>query len=1846
MDSPRADSERHDQIDLSALAWVHDELRRSLEAAHKALRRFTKDSDTVFDADTDDVDPSVLRAARQQLHQGVGALELVGLPAAALVLRASESVVQRLVAKPRRVGPQTVDAIERVSFALLDYIGRLLAGKRVSALSMFPQYRAVQELAGAERVHPSDLWVSEWRWMTLPDDPTATPVATDAHSEQLLEQQLLGLMRAPAGDRQAAAFDRMSHVCAGLGAGTALPKAATLWKLAAAVFEAQAQDLLKPDVFSKRAASRLLPQFRMLQGGQDDVSDRLAQDLLFFCSQADSPGAGRHAPRLAAVRQSYHLGVEPQADYNASVLGRFDPALVGQAKKRVTSAKDAWGAVAGGDVHRLAGLSEQFSLVGDSLRRLIPAGDVLADELQTTITQAQHSGAAPAAPLAMEVATSLLYLEATLDDGEFDAPGQRERVNKLAERIADVRAGKPPQALEGWMEELYRRVSERQTLGSVVHEMRAALSESEKLIDQYFRNPAERQVLTAVPGQLQAMRGVLSVLGLDQASQAALRMRDDVDALLQTEVDPARGAQTGTFDRLAGNLGALGFLIDMFSVQPQMAKSLFRFDAAAGTLVSVMGRRSAPGTAGESGAPAASTATPRLIEQAQTLALSSARDDVELVDVTRDLERLSHEAQVADQPELVATVANAQAALEAATDAEAVADARGKLSEALVEFVHTATDAAGLESLAPAPAPAPGSVTAPPAAGGGDLAGDDEMREIFLEEAREVLHDAHAALAELRSEGTDLERLTTLRRAFHTLKGSSRMVGLHGFGAAAWICEQQYNTVLAEQRGADSALLDFTAAALDELGQWAGAIAAGGSLDAFHADHMQARADALTGAAATPPPAPARSDTSAVSAGPSGDAPAEAAAQAEPGIDEDVAFTLDFGAEPATGAAEADAPRADVPEEEAAAPVAEATELNFDFNLEVFGEGVAPEKSTADEEATAEPAPAESAPADFDMFATQAYSHDRLPSVAPEAAGDAKADAPLDEAVESGGERPGADAESEAVPGAERLPAFSDTAIDSSFLRDEAGSADDGETPAERVEEESFKQVGDLRIAIPLFNIYLNEADELSRRLGTELAEWSMELHRPVGESAVALAHSLAGSSATVGFSDLSQLSRALEHALERSHSVGFGNADEARLYVDVADDIRRLLHQFAAGFLKSPQPGLLEQLAAREAAAQRLAQARSESEDDASQVAEGDTVSGALAEESDDAQNAEDAVQAEAAAPEVETTAPAAQADVEVEAEAEGWSEQASDAPPQSTADVEAQVGAEATAASTELPETPSDARPSAFAASAFAGADSQHGAFGLPELKDLAELPEPAPEPAHVREDADDDEEDIDAIDAVDAELFPIFEEEGQELLPQLAARLREWARRPADPGPAAGAMRTLHTLKGGARLAGAMRLGEMCHRLETRIEHLTAHTPVDAEQVEALQARGDALLAVFEALRSRDAQAYAEATAAAVEAAADAAHATAESVEVIDAAAAPAEAVAAEHDEDAAESVRGEDAAPAEAALESLVPPPADVPQEAPAAAQTLPEIDWSRFGAELPQQQQVADRATGPAPSAAVRVRAPLLDRMVNQAGEVSITRTRIEAEVGLIKNSLVDLTDNLERLRQQLRELELQGETQMSSRLEAAKAAAETFDPLELDRFTRFQELTRMMAESVNDVATVQRTLQRAVQSTEDELAAQTRLTRDLQDDLLRTRMVEFESQADRLYRVVRQAAKETGKQVRLDIVGGSIELDRGVLDRMTASFEHLLRNCVTHGIEPPEARVAAGKDATGAIVVALAHEHNEVAVDVPRRRRRARPAAHPRQGHRRRPHQRRRAVQRRGTREPDLQPRASRPPAA
>jgi len=266
----------------------------------------------------------------------------------------------------------------------------------------------------------------------------------------------------------------------------------------------------------------------------------------------------------------------------------------------------------------------------------------------------------------------------------------------------------------------------------------------------------------------------------------------------------------------------------------------------------------------------------------------------------------------------------------------------------------------------------------------------------------------------------------------------------------------------------------------------------------------------------------------------------------------------------------------------------------------------------------------------------------------------------------------------------------------------------------------------------------------------------------------------------------------------------------------------------------------------------------------------------------------------------------------------------------------------------------------------------------------------------------------------------------------------------------------------------------------------------------------------------------------------------------------------------------------------------------PEEIAAAETSTATADIVQHPAAVHAPAAEADAEHEHGQRATLRVRADLIDRLVNEAGELSIARARIEGEMRSLKGSLLELTENVIRLRRQLREIEIQAEGQIQARVASTPEGEAQFDPLELDRFTRFQELTRFMAESVNDVATVQQNLLKNLDDANAAILAQSRLNRSLQQELMGVRMIPFASQTERLYRIVRQTAKDVGKRANLDIVGGQVEMDRSVLDKMLAPLEHMLRNAVTHGVEPLEARQAAGKSDVGEITVALAQEGNEI----------------------------------------------------
>ena len=354
----------------------------------------------------------------------------------------------------------------------------------------------------------------------------------------------------------------------------------------------------------------------------------------------------------------------------------------------------------------------------------------------------------------------------------------------------------------------------------------------------------------------------------------------------------------------------------------------------------------------------------------------------------------------------------------------------------------------------------------------------------------------------------------------------------------------------------------------------------------------------------------------------------------------------------------------------------------------------------------------------------------------------------------------------------------------------------------------------------------------------------------------------------------------------------------------------------------------------------------------------------------------------------------------------------------------------------------------------------------------------------------------------------------------MPHIGSDLRDWKANPSDQNISDSLRRGLHTLKGSARMAGAIRLGELTHIIESQIEAAIERGEFSAQLFGELEAKMDRLSLDLEHMGGRL---------------------------VAPAAASPAPALAAEPGAVRAEARRAE--------------PPL-------------------------------------PSPAALLRVNADILDHLISESGEIAIARSRIEAELRQVKQSLSDLNDSVARLRNQLREVEVQADSQMQSRLSVLEERDRDFDPLEFDRYTRLQELTRMMAESLNDAASIQQSLLKSLGETDAGLLQQARISRDVQQELMRMRAVPFSNLNERLYRIMRQTAREVGKKAELEIEGGQVELDRSVLERIGAPLEHMLRNALGHGLESPRERLAAGKPESGRIAINLRQEGNEIALVV------------------------------------------------
>jgi chemosensory pili system protein ChpA (sensor histidine kinase/response regulator) len=1539
-DSPNAALHRA-QFDSAPLSWVMAEIRDALARSGAAL------GEAALAAD--DARTTALRHAKTHLHQAHGALQMVDVDGVGALTAAAEQALERFQDGSLECSAQHGALVADGYQALTDYLEELVSGAAPQPVRLFPYYRALQEMLGAPRIHPADLFDVDLALpFTAPEHAAAAAGAPDyAACRARFEPALLAFMKSAERGAQRSHAQTLQEAIALVAAAQQEPAARTFWLAMRSFAELVADGQLACDLYVKQLFGLINLQIRRLSQGQGSLPPAMLHDALFFIGACAAPG-----PAAQALRRAFRLEGMPAPDYDHRRYGRIDAAALKTAKEALAHSKAVWNRLAfeidpqlEADFHTalstLSGASEQLGA---------PALAQLLRQIGRAANESIASGRSP--EFGLEMATAMLFVEHGLDQVRQLPDDFGGRAEVVGARLLALAAGESAPAAPQWQGDLSRQIQQSEAVAVLATEMKSGLRQVEKVLDDYYAGSTGRATLAQIDPLLHQVQGALAILDQDGAMRAAQHVRQTVGALAAAEGTLAPAADA--LPAIAQNVGALGFFIDMLARDVDAAKRRFRFDADAGTF------RELPFEAAGSEAP--------------TVALPAA-------------------------PAVVA-----------------------------------------MPVAVPVAAPVPALPATATASAASDAAVEAELLEIFIGEAQEVLAQVGQTLPLVRAQPAHQETLTILRRCFHTLKGSGRMVGLERFADSGAAIERVMNLWLAEQRAANADLLAMLDHAHAEMSAWVGQLAADGNSPRTGTALVAACGRLLEGGAFVLEP----------------ELDEASAAHSAPLVaDEAIEMSMPF----------------------------EGAEV-IDMTLPFEADDVAPMEPPVEADDGGAMAPLFEASAVSDMappFETVDVS-DMTP---PFEASDVSDMAPPFEASDVSDMAPPFETADVSAPPFQAEP-VRPTAGTSSASG--ANVIEFPIAPAPVLADDNTRRIGEIEIALPLFSIYLAETDELMRVLAQDFGEWRHEPLRAVTKEALKAVHTLAGTSATVGFKALSEIAGALEAALRMLVAPAPQLAPGQRDLLDTTlEAARKMLQSFAQGELAAPEPSLVAQLheLRTQLASQPAASAYATLDPDLAERL--DLLFAATFDELLETAPA----RAEAQAPlashiEPGPSVPALRADSSPTLEAAEFEPRLDDR-------FEAPTPGEAP--TRDEADAPLAASPDAHEAIEPALAPGAPPEPGLPARA-------PALESVAIETLYTDD---------LDPDLLPVFLEEATDLLPEIGQALRQWQRAPQETAPAQLLLRALHTVKGSARMAGAMRLGQHAHEIETQIENMVHAGTSSMGAFDELIANYDHALLLFEQLQQ----------------------------------------------------------------------PAAEAPGAEPAALDAAP------------QAAVAAPVAQGRAPL--VRVRADILDRLVNQAGEVSITRSKLDNQVATLKASLSDFSDNLTRLRRQLREVEMQAESQIASRMSIS--SEREFDPLEFDRFTRLQELTRMMAESVSDVASFHESLSRTVEAATEDLNVQSRLTRDLQRDLMRVRMVPFSSLSERLFRVARQSAKELDKRVNLDLRGGSVEIDRSVLEQMAAPFEHLLRNAIVHGIEPRATRGAAGKAEIGELLMQVSQQGNEVVIE-------------------------------------------------
>ena len=250
-----------------------------------------------------------------------------------------------------------------------------------------------------------------------------------------------------------------------------------------------------------------------------------------------------------------------------------------------------------------------------------------------------------------------------------------------------------------------------------------------------------------------------------------------------------------------------------------------------------------------------------------------------------------------------------------------------------------------------------------------------------------------------------------------------------------------------------------------------------------------------------------------------------------------------------------------------------------------------------------------------------------------------------------------------------------------------------------------------------------------------------------------------------------------------------------------------------------------------------------------------------------------------------------------------------------------------------------------------------------------------------------------------------------------------------------------------------------------------------------------------------------------------------------------------------------------------------------------------------GTEPPNMMgEWAENTSSDSSNEMIRISAELVEKMIDLSGENAINRSRIEMDLGQLGNTLNEMELAIKRLADQLRRMEGELESQIIAKHGSENSRYADFDPLEMDQYSSLNQLSKSLAESASDLVDFKTTLAEKIRDTEGLLLQQSRIQAEIQESLMRTRLVPFDRMLPRLQRIVRQTSTTLNRPAELIVQNTEGELDRTILERLVNPFEHMLRNAIDHGLEDTAERLALNKPEVGSIVLNISRQGTDVII--------------------------------------------------